>query len=61
MIGGGAALSAGAGVALKLGGGALPLLAIMLATAMLALTSIVFVVRRNRKLAVTGELPSVAE
>ncbi len=48
MIGGGAALSVFAGVALTWGGGSLPLLAIMTVSAALSLISIIYVIARER-------------
>lgn len=53
MIGGGAALSVAAGVALTWGGGSLPLLAIMTISAALSLVSILYVVARERRLQTT--------
>ena len=50
MIGGRAGLSALAGWALGLGGGAAPLAALMLACAMAAVASILLVIRRNARL-----------
>lgn len=50
MIGGGAGLSALAGWALGLGGGAAPLAALMLACALAAVASILLVIRRNARL-----------
>ena len=50
MIGGGAALSVFAGVALSWGGGSLPLLAIMVVSGSLALASIQFVTAREKRL-----------
>ncbi|WP_227284137.1 multidrug effflux MFS transporter [Boseongicola sp. H5] len=52
MIGGGAALAALAGTLLTMGNGAFPLIWIMLATAVLAVASIVYTIRRERQ--VTG-------
>lgn len=49
MIGGGAGLSALAGWALGLGGGALPLVALMFASAALAVAMILLVIRRTRR------------
>lgn len=49
MIGGGAGLSALAGWALGLGGGALPLVALMFASAALAVVMILLVIRRTRR------------
>ena len=54
MIGGGAALSALAGAALDETTGAFPLLYIMIATALCAVTSIAMVYRRERRLAAGG-------
>ncbi len=51
MIGGGAGLSAVAGWALGFGGGALPLVALMFASATLAVSMILMVIRRTRRLA----------
>ena len=51
MIGGGAALSVLAGILLKLGTTSLPLQILMCATGVLALVSILFVLRRERRLA----------
>lgn len=53
-VGGGAALSALAGALLHPGAGALPLLAIMTASASGALVAILWVLRRERALAVAG-------
>ncbi len=50
MIGGGAAVSALAGWALGLGGGATPLAALMLACSVCAVASILLVIRRTRRL-----------
>ena len=50
MLGGGAGLSAAAGMVLTPGTGALPLLAIMLATALAGLVAILMVIRRERSL-----------
>lgn len=50
MIGGGAAVSALAGWALGLGGGATPLAALMLACSVAAVASILLVIRRTRRL-----------
>ncbi|WP_347310375.1 multidrug effflux MFS transporter [Defluviimonas sp. SAOS-178_SWC] len=50
MIGGGAALSALAGWALGLGGGATPLAALMLACSVFSVASILLVIRRSRRL-----------
>ena len=50
MIGGGAALSALAGALLSPGTGAFPLLWIMFLTSVLALASIVYVIRRERQI-----------
>jgi MFS transporter, DHA1 family, multidrug resistance protein len=50
MIGGGAALSALAGALLVPGSGPWPLLAIMLATSLAGLASILYVIRRNRQI-----------
>ncbi len=50
MIGGGAAVSALAGWALGLGGGATPLAALMLACSVSAVASILLVIRRTRRL-----------
>ncbi|MEZ5675632.1 MFS transporter, DHA1 family, bicyclomycin/chloramphenicol resistance protein [Thalassovita litoralis] len=50
MIGGGAALSALAGAMLKPGSTELPLLSIMMATALLSLVSILFVIHREQRL-----------
>ncbi len=47
MIGGGAALSVLAGIALKWGGGILPLLMIMTASVLLGLVAITYVIRRE--------------
>ncbi|MBO6603612.1 MULTISPECIES: multidrug effflux MFS transporter [Rhodophyticola] len=52
MIGGGAALAALAGTLLTMGNGAFPLIWIMLVTAVLAVASIVYTIRRERQ--VTG-------
>jgi MFS transporter, DHA1 family, multidrug resistance protein len=49
-IGGGAALSALAGPLLNLGGGALPLVALMFASSLVGLVAIAMVLRRNRQL-----------
>jgi DHA1 family bicyclomycin/chloramphenicol resistance-like MFS transporter len=49
MIGGGAALSALAGALLTRGDGAYPLILIMLATSVLAVASILYTVRRERR------------
>jgi len=49
MIGGGAGLSALAGWALGFGGGALPLVALMFASAALAVVMILLVIRRTRR------------
>ncbi|MEK6215811.1 MAG: multidrug effflux MFS transporter, partial [Boseongicola sp.] len=53
MIGGGAALSVFAGIALSWGGGSLPLLAIMVASGALALISIQYVAAREKRLHAT--------
>jgi MFS transporter, DHA1 family, multidrug resistance protein len=50
MIGGGAALSALAGVLLQPGSGAMPLLWLMLATTAAGIACIVYVIRRERRL-----------
>lgn len=50
MIGGGAALSVAAGAALKLGHGSLPLLALMTASVLLGLASVLYVVWREKQL-----------
>jgi DHA1 family bicyclomycin/chloramphenicol resistance-like MFS transporter len=50
MIGGGALLSAVAGKLLQLGGGALPLVALMLASGAASVVAIALTVRRNRRL-----------
>jgi len=50
MIGGGAVLSVLSGAALRLGGGALPLVVIMLGSSVLALASILYVIRREERL-----------
>lgn len=50
MIGGGAALSVLAGILLSAGSGALPLTALMAASATLAVVAILFVLRREAKL-----------
>jgi DHA1 family bicyclomycin/chloramphenicol resistance-like MFS transporter len=50
MIGGGAAISAAAGWALGLGGGAAPLAILMFACAVAAVASILLVIRRARRL-----------
>jgi DHA1 family bicyclomycin/chloramphenicol resistance-like MFS transporter len=49
-IGGGAALSVLAGIALERGEGEMPLVVIMLASSLIALLSILLVIRRNRQL-----------
>lgn len=49
MIGGGAALSVIAGIVLKLGHGSLPLLALMTVSVVLGLISILYVMRRERR------------
>jgi DHA1 family bicyclomycin/chloramphenicol resistance-like MFS transporter len=51
MIGGGAALSAVAGKLLALGGGALPLVALMVASGAGSVAAILLTIRRNRRLA----------
>ncbi|WGH78035.1 multidrug effflux MFS transporter [Jannaschia ovalis] len=51
MIGGGAALSALAGWLLGFGGGALPLVALMVASGSASVTATVLTIRRNRQLA----------
>ena len=51
MIGGGAALSALAGLLLELGGGALPLIALMVASGLAGLAATLLTLRRNRRLA----------
>ena len=53
MVGGGAALSVFAGVALSWGGGSLPLLAIMVLSGVMALISIQYVIFREKRLAVS--------
>ncbi|RMA41640.1 multidrug effflux MFS transporter [Rhodophyticola porphyridii] len=50
MIGGGAALSALAGTLLTMGNGAFPLIWIMLVTAILAVASIAYTIRRERQI-----------
>jgi DHA1 family bicyclomycin/chloramphenicol resistance-like MFS transporter len=50
MIGGGAALSALAGALLTGGNGAYPLIWIMLVTSLMAVASIVYTIRRERRL-----------
>jgi DHA1 family bicyclomycin/chloramphenicol resistance-like MFS transporter len=50
MIGGGAALSVLAGMVLKLGHGSLPLLALMTASILLGLASILYVMRRETQI-----------
>ncbi len=57
MIGGGAALSALAGSRLGPGTGPFPLLWIMFTSALLGMVSILYVIRRERRLALRGELP----
>jgi DHA1 family bicyclomycin/chloramphenicol resistance-like MFS transporter len=49
MIGGGAALSALSGMLLSVESGAIPLLALMLATSVLGILAILAVIRRNRR------------
>ncbi len=51
MIGGGALLSVVAGKLLELGGGALPLVLIMVASGVASIGAIVLTIRRNRRLA----------
>ncbi|MEM7487717.1 MAG: multidrug effflux MFS transporter [Pseudomonadota bacterium] len=51
MIGGGAALSVLAGKLLNLGGGAVPLIAIMVASGTASVLAILLTIRRNRRLA----------
>ncbi|SDZ52852.1 MFS transporter, DHA1 family, bicyclomycin/chloramphenicol resistance protein [Jannaschia faecimaris] len=51
MIGGGAALSAVAGWLLAFGGGAMPLIALMIASAICSVVAIGLTIRRNRQLA----------
>ncbi|MEM7642764.1 MAG: multidrug effflux MFS transporter [Pseudomonadota bacterium] len=51
MIGGGAALSVIAGKLLNLGGGALPLILIMVASGSASVVAILLTIRRNRRLA----------
>ena len=58
MIGGGAALSALAGVLLKSYDGALPLIALMTATSALSLLSILYVIRRARSIATASDVPA---
>ena len=57
LIGGGAALSAFAGVALSWGGGDIPLLAIMAISATLGYISVRFVIAREKRLEETTPLP----
>ena len=51
MIGGGAALSVLSGVVIRHGGGSLELLIIMFASVVMGLFAIIYVIRRERKLA----------
>jgi len=52
MIGGGAGLSALAGIVMKLGGGATPLILLMVTTASLGVVAILYVIRRSASLPV---------